>query len=45
MRLAIIRRKKTEEEEKLELLSKLATEQLKKVIKIGTGFPVIAYRI
>lgn len=41
----LIKRSKTQEQMKREEIGKLASVQLREIMKIGTGFPVIAYKI
>lgn len=43
--MELIRRKqKTEDEVKLEAISKLAKQELRKIMNFGIGFPVIDYK-
>jgi hypothetical protein len=43
--LKLIRRQKTQEQIKREEITNLARIQLREIIKIGTGFPIIAYKV
>jgi hypothetical protein len=43
--LKLIRRHKTQEQVKREEIVKLANTQLREIMKIGMGFPVIAYKL